>query len=89
MAAPSDYGRIVDADDVAQSDTNNDQFYNGIRNGDSTAGDIKVRLAGRGTTKGKVHIFRNVPSGDIIRCEIDTIFETDTSVTKVDGLIIE
>jgi hypothetical protein len=66
--------RVTPADD-------SDQTYDGIRNADGSAGDIRITF-----TDDTVFTFANVPSGKEIKCNVKKIWATGTTVTNVDGL---
>lgn len=68
---------------ITLSDTE-DNIYDGFRNGDAAAGNIAVTL-----TDDTTHTFANVPSGGVVMCKVKKIMASNTTVTRVEGLIFE
>ncbi len=85
MAAPSFYGRYTDAKDVVLNDAADTNKFDAIRNGDNAVGDIRVTIAGSGRDK----TWHNLQPGEILPGKVTRIYALNTSVTFVEGLILE
>lgn len=77
--------KITSAKAVLLSDTALSNQWDGFRNGDATAKNIRVTVA----VSGEDMIFANVQAGQIIECPVTRIYSSNTTAVRVEGLKIE